>query len=229
MRSSRAFTLIELLVVITIISLLAGMLFPVFMQARAKAHAAACLNNLSQLSRALQMYIDDNGGRFPLSLEEGGYGPSWCGYVDGGGGDVTKGAVFNYVRSKEVFICPSDPYAGRLGLSYEMSGPLGALPQGIVENPADTVLLIDANDPPAAQGQLRDQNGRFLVQNEAHDDTIIPCVCDIPGGYTTDGLNNVHNKRANAAFVDGHVKSVMPGELKAVNFRPYRYYAVQDP
>lgn len=41
-----AFTLIELLVVIAVIGILAGLLFPVFAQARDQARAIACLNML---------------------------------------------------------------------------------------------------------------------------------------------------------------------------------------
>src|SRR5438105_1891608 len=45
----RGFTLIELLVVIAIIVILAGILFPVFAQAREKARQAGCLSNLKQI------------------------------------------------------------------------------------------------------------------------------------------------------------------------------------
>jgi len=57
-RRSHGFTLIELLVVIAIISILSGMLFPVFSQARAKARSIACLSNLNQLGKAVLMYMD---------------------------------------------------------------------------------------------------------------------------------------------------------------------------
>lgn len=56
----RLFTLLELLVVIGIIALLAGLLLPVFRQAKDKAHTTSCMNHLGQLGTALTIYRDDN-------------------------------------------------------------------------------------------------------------------------------------------------------------------------
>jgi prepilin-type N-terminal cleavage/methylation domain-containing protein len=61
MRRGRAFTLIELLVVITIIGLLAGLLFPLFGQIKAAAHGAKCTNNLRQIATALMTYEGEHG------------------------------------------------------------------------------------------------------------------------------------------------------------------------
>jgi prepilin-type N-terminal cleavage/methylation domain-containing protein len=57
----RAFTLIELLVVITIIGVLAGLLFPVFGSVKEKARMAYCTNNLRQIAGALIAYEAEYG------------------------------------------------------------------------------------------------------------------------------------------------------------------------
>ncbi|MDQ2986979.1 MAG: DUF1559 domain-containing protein [Armatimonadota bacterium] len=61
----KAFTLIELLVVITIIAILAAILFPVFSRARESARRATCTSNLYQISRAVMMYANDADDKYP--------------------------------------------------------------------------------------------------------------------------------------------------------------------
>src|SRR4051794_38749174 len=65
MSDKRGFTLIELLVVIAVIAILAGLLFPVFAQAREKARQISCLSHLKQISMAVLIYASDYDERYP--------------------------------------------------------------------------------------------------------------------------------------------------------------------
>lgn len=64
--SSRdAFTLLELLVVITIIAILAAILFPVFGKVRSMSKRTTCISNMKQIGTAIAMYTDDYDGCYP--------------------------------------------------------------------------------------------------------------------------------------------------------------------
>ena len=95
------FTLIELLVVIAIIAILAGILFPVFAQAREKARQTACVSGERQIGVALMQYVQDYDESYPNGSNFNGAEPIWA-------GEGWAGQCFPYLRNVALFRCPSD-------------------------------------------------------------------------------------------------------------------------
>lgn len=67
-KNKKGFTLIELMIVIAIIAILAAILVPNFLKARAQGQLAACESNIKNLATALEMYATDNTGTYPTEL-----------------------------------------------------------------------------------------------------------------------------------------------------------------
>lgn len=145
---SAGFTLVELLVVVAIISLLAALLFPVFVRAREKARQCACVSNLRQVSLALLQYAQDNDDRCPpfYRPDANAYWPdSVAPYVEGPGTTAR--------RRDRIFVCPSAPFdtaaaaglPGSLGTSY-----------GLSDNWLDVVCPDDCPDSTGVPHALRE-------------------------------------------------------------------------
>jgi prepilin-type N-terminal cleavage/methylation domain-containing protein/prepilin-type processing-associated H-X9-DG protein len=99
------FTLIELLVVIAIIAILAAILFPVFARARENARRASCQSNLKQVGLGLLQYAQDYDEKFVATTYAPGGNQHW--YSDNQNVYKWMDAIFPYVKSQQVFDCPS--------------------------------------------------------------------------------------------------------------------------
>ncbi len=157
---STGFTLIELLVVIAIIAILAAILFPVFQKVRENARRTSCLSNMKQLGLAVTQYSQDADEKNPN-------GVNWS--TPGGNG--WAGQIYNYVSSKQVFICPDDP-AGAAAFSSYGYNSNNTIPTGTsvdsysiakYDAPAKTVLLFET------QGNYYSATGTADVSVEAND------------------------------------------------------------
>jgi prepilin-type N-terminal cleavage/methylation domain-containing protein len=117
-----AFTLIELLVVIAIIAILAALILPALARSKESARSIQCVNNMRQLSIGCIVYEGDLG-RLPTILEW--IYPTNAPPPGNDLGNLTKGQLFPYVKSKGVYLCPSEngthpPPFGPIDHSYQM-------------------------------------------------------------------------------------------------------------
>jgi prepilin-type N-terminal cleavage/methylation domain-containing protein len=87
--ATRGFTMIELCFVISIIAILAAILFPAFARAREAARRTSCASNLSQIGAALNLYAQSYDGRYPKRNND--FRPLWT-----------------EARNTDIWYCPSD-------------------------------------------------------------------------------------------------------------------------
>lgn len=220
-RDKSGFTLIELLVVIAIIAILAAILFPVFASTKEKGRQTQCLNNLMQLGKGFQQYVDD-WSRYPggAPLHEN---PRLGQWVVNASNEVSKnyvnvsaGGLFPYVRNTKVYVCPSDKAEYRkingkmmhFGMSYSINWYFPRVRESAVRLPTKTVLLIDEG----ASSKMKD--GKLVG------------ICDGYFGPGVDRPGDAHVGGSNFGFPDGHAKWVQTKDLSKLNWglsRPEYY------
>lgn len=114
----KAFTLIELLVVISIIAILASILFPVFAQAKLAAKKTVDLSNIKQIGTALVLYTNDYDDAYPLATFYPN-GPSY-GYMARWSSQEVVGP---YIKNLAIFEAPVDNYKPDL-TTYPYEDPI---------------------------------------------------------------------------------------------------------
>jgi prepilin-type N-terminal cleavage/methylation domain-containing protein len=210
--STGAFTLIELLVVIAIIAILAAMLLPALASAKETARRISCLNNLSQLSIAAQLYVNDNQGFYPPRSDTDRWPDKF--YV-------------NYGKNIKLLLCPTDVSFG--GVPTTDGAPPGtsnnvadASPRSYIINGWNDYFVDPASDPQGlnpgdsmkasaiphptdtiALGEKTDSHGDFYMD-----------VNEGTGGNDFDGILN--QSRHDSAHADGNTGTGSGGSNQAM-------------
>jgi prepilin-type N-terminal cleavage/methylation domain-containing protein/prepilin-type processing-associated H-X9-DG protein len=208
-RRHHAFTLVELLVVIAILALLAGMLFPVFSQARHAACRSTCLANLRQLGVAFAMYAADHDDTLPEAGGSQGSVAAWIDYDSPG----ERGGIYPYVRQfsktgPSVYRCPNGlPDTSRftsVSSTYAMNDYLrpwhGVYPQNVpheplslaqIASPPRTILLFEVTQHRQGYANRNGSPYFHTVDKETGNPVGVPQV--------------YHHGGSNFLFCDGHV------------------------
>lgn len=194
-----AFTLIELLVVIAIIAILAAILFPVFARARENARRASCQSNVKQIGLGIMQYTQDYDERLPNAwvgpdgnAKTGGWNYySQVGLVGTTAVfDPTAGAIYPYLKSAQVFVCPSDTQGQRTGSSYAING-----------------CTLSANVAGFTQGKSLaafDETAKWMLLSE--EGTVSASTDDAYQQIFDNTFSSRHLEGSNIGFLDGHVK-----------------------
>jgi prepilin-type N-terminal cleavage/methylation domain-containing protein/prepilin-type processing-associated H-X9-DG protein len=226
------FTLIELLVVIAIIAILAAILFPVFARARENARRASCQSNLKQIGLGIIQYIQDYDEKYPIANSYGGgqpvsgafipanqnnyYDPSW-------NYGTWRAVIQPYVKSTQLFACPSSP-SSKVGIIYrDASGKDVAYPDCLSYGINEYIIQVgDSNG--ARSFSAAGINGVSLIPMAA--DANLQCFPDMArvlNANTTDNPFDAprtpdptkvrHLNGSNILFADGHVKFMNQGAM----------------
>jgi prepilin-type N-terminal cleavage/methylation domain-containing protein/prepilin-type processing-associated H-X9-DG protein len=186
MRLRRGFTLVELLVVVTVIGVLAGLLFPVFAQARDKARQTVCASNLRQLGGAVTLYTQDYDDRFPQTHPTA---TPWT-FPDDEDALITswRALLEPYVKSSRVFTCPTD--GGVPDWHPASYAPNGYTVYGAaladVSRPTETIYGVELQD-----GSLLEDISPWYGADMVRDGVL---------------AEKRHAGGSNYLYVDGHVR-----------------------
>lgn len=210
-----AFTLIELLVVIAIIAILAAILFPVFARARENARRASCASNLKQIGLGIMQYSQDYDERMPS-------GRMSFNNADNVGGNWQV-MLQPYIKSYQLFACPSNTRNTNLMLDGEDSNP-GGVSKTVVSYTAP----IDAGGTSGAAFGARGVAGPSLADFANVAQTIAVLDSNVENSdfaidsgnwngtaasFGTGGKPALfvgHLNTMNVLFADGHVKTMKP-------------------
>ncbi len=217
-RPSHGFTLIELLVVIAIIAILAAILFPVFLTARASAQKATCQTHQHELCQALSMYIDAYGGRMPYRR--------FLAYDSAPGGGYI--ALYHpYVKNNNIILCPvSARYVGTDGKvtvgrqAYGYNECLIGTLSTWYDGPTECYYISDfdngsngASGRPVASIRSASKTPAFFDAFAYKQDPNLPATgwgWQPADSVDKNRMTNPHNNGSNYAFVDGHVRWMPP-------------------
>jgi len=228
------FTLIELLVVIAIIALLAAMLLPALSKAKARASGIKCVSNLHQMGLALLTFSDD-AGHYPVGINPS-RNNAWI-------WPALLREHVGLGRSTELFKCPSAPIKAQWKVEFGSGLPAedGYLADEVRLVPGGKSFMSYGYNVWGAYAGLVPNQGLGVYKGDPVYGETKPSAVVQPTDMIAIGDSNwdlqargdpdwsgfigmyeerqwpldLHSRRANILFCDGHVTPERRPELAA--------------
>lgn len=209
-----AFTLIELCLILLILSILAGILYPVFAQGKTN-HQSVCLSNLKQISLAIALYAQDYNECLPPVAQQTTL-PDGKDAIQSWGADATlspdaPGIISDYLHQREsdkrphLFQCPNVKNPVTF-FDYMYNDLAAGRPLQEMTMPSLTALMIDSDDSPLNFGHARATRPSEILDAAAALTHSANQSVVTHGAAVSDAALNRHRGFCNVAFADGHVK-----------------------
>ena len=208
-RDNRAFTLIELLVVVTIIAVLAAILFPVFARARENARRASCMSNLKQIGLALMMYVQDYDETYPYASMDGN-DPLYA------APDASWPYLLQpYTKSLQVFTCPSSTSGSNAGIWFGNYGASTNLlkyrsscvtKMASISEPSEGYAIMDGSAWTMNTGFATNPSDLYYVPGTGESHSGMSMTYMKIFNLVSDFFGGRHFAGDDMLFADGHVK-----------------------
>lgn len=198
-RACPGFTLVELLVVIAIIAILAALLLPALNRAKEVGRTAVCGSNVRQLGMAAATYSLDNHGILPDFLQ----------WLHAGPHDLSSGKLYPYLRSPEVYLCPTD----KMAMAAKPANTNATMIYGMNRSFSYAMNCLVCHDDDTARFVAPSQTMLFMEPNLGPYDTS-GVVGPVIWMGNTNAISARHNNLGHLVFCDFHVERVKSAVAK---------------
>ena len=195
--------MVEVLVALTVVAVLSGLVSIVFRLGIKAAKTTACTSNLSQIGKALSLYVEDHDGWIPPYYLQDGQHLTGLKYK--GKPQDLKAALATYGPTDQMWFCGLDPYAKKsvfehgfqqdhremsyfygAGVGYfsSRSKPFLDLNVSSLVKPASTVYLFEmgwGGDGTYEEAPHGETNNHLYFDGHVKARPVRALVCHFPG------------------------------------------------
>ena len=177
------------------------------------ARRTSCASNLRQLGLATVQYTQDYDERLPLAAvgTNGADKGGWVYYSVFGQGttnpvfDASKGSLFPYVKSTQVFVCPNDTIGQTSGASYAINSCAlisGTAADGLVGSKSEAAF---------------EETTKWMLYSE--EKYYKDSTDDAFQLINTNPFSDRHTDGSVIAFMDGHTKWMRQDKIVADSYQ----------